>query len=127
MTDPAHRSIVKESSRRSRIREDLVVAGAELKVAHLSILAEKAGVSPAMARMALDGKLPYFRPELSPVKLGLLVEVPRERHRAFAITAAGEREARRILIARAEAAERALRGLPRSPGAERARRGKFRF
>lgn len=127
MTDPLRTSDVRESHRRSRVREDLVLAVAELGVAHLALLADRAGVSPRMARLALDGRRPFFRPELSPLRLGLIVELPSGSRRVFEITPEGEREARRILRERVAAARRVLRGQARQQGATRARRGRFRF
>lgn len=115
-----------ESMRASRVREDALVSLAHLRSAHLSLLAEHAGLTPRAVRYALVGKLPAYSPERSLLALGLAMEIPKRGIRAFAVTPRGLQVARGVLAARARAAERALKGI-RPGGDARARRGRRRY
>ncbi|HUR68678.1 MAG TPA: hypothetical protein VM370_05480 [Candidatus Thermoplasmatota archaeon] len=105
-------TLEEESGRRSRTREEILLAVDTADAVSLARIAELSGISERLIRLAIDGKRPYFRPELSPVALGLIAEVPRIRGRAFTITPRGSWRARGIREARLSAARRLLAQQP---------------
>lgn len=114
-------SAIEESHRRSRIREDIVLAVDAKGAAHLALIAELCGVGSRLVAMAIDGIPPYFRRDLSPVVLGLIREVPRVRGRMFVITSTGSRAAAQTRAARRRAAARLLARKPGERGGHKRR------
>lgn len=105
--DPDH-DLIRESERRSRIRVDSVLVVDARGPLTIAMIAELCGTNERTITWALDGRLPYYRPELSPVTLGLLAEIPRSSGRRFTITPKGERWAATWAEERREAARRIL-------------------
>lgn len=97
-----------ESMRRSRTREETLLALHRESQAHLSHLQALTGISGRLIRMALHGQLPYFRPDLSLLSRRLVVEIVKPRGRAYAITDLGRRRARQVLANRRREAARTL-------------------
>lgn len=66
------RPVVRRALRRSRLHRDALVAlhaGGEM---HLAELARRIGTSPPRLRECLLGRLPGFRPEFAPLRLGTI-------------------------------------------------------
>lgn len=102
--------LILESARRSRIRVDAVIVTDGRGPLSLAMIAELCGVSERTIQWAFDGHLPYYRPELSPVARGLLVELPATHGRAFEVTSKGREWARRWRIERRDTARGILEG-----------------
>lgn len=95
-------------TRRSRTREEVLLVADEMGIATLARLAERAGIRPNLVRMAIHGREPYFRVDLSLVARGYLVRVERPRGAAFEITMLGRRRAAGIRATRRRMAARML-------------------
>lgn len=88
------------SLRKSRHRERLLLAMASMGECYIGELARHLKLPRAVIRALLHGKPPYYRIELSLVRLGLVREVRRDRSRGYAITSLGLRKARSIVASR---------------------------
>ena len=111
--------LIRECERRSRLRVDSVLVTDSRGPMTLGMMAELVGTNERTLRWALDGHLPYYRPELSPVALGLLVEIPRPHGRHFDVTPKGRKWAAIWREERREAAARFLAGADPIRGAAR--------
>lgn len=102
------------SFRRSQLRRRVLIMLCSLSEATPRALALAAGVDAGRLRQALHGKLPFYRPELSLVVLGLVEVVETANGRVLRITERGRRKARQLTARVARRAEvRAMRNRSR--------------
>lgn len=111
--------------RGSRVREDLLIAAHDLVHTSLTLLAERAGVTAHVARMAIEGREPWYSRGHSLVACGLVEPLGAGRLVEVRVTLAGRGEARRALAMRRQAALAELARQRSSPGQRRARRGRL--
>jgi hypothetical protein len=97
-----------ESMRRSRTREETLLALHRVHQAHLAHIEELTGLSGRTIKMALHGQLPYFRRDLALITRRLVIEIVKPRGRAYAITDLGHRRARQVIVNRRREAGRLL-------------------
>ena len=82
--------VIIRSMRKSTLRTRGMRRMNERKRAYPAVLAEDLDISPRDLRRMLFGKLPYYSPALSPIRLGLLRREKRGKRFELVITPLGE-------------------------------------